>query len=76
MKKFTNELHAFQLIIYEYLKLNVNKDGSNLIDTLEEIKEGFESVPERIHETYSNLNDIERIEVIHFFTKYIMRLNQ
>jgi hypothetical protein len=76
MKKFVNELHAFQLMIYEYLKQKVSEDGSNLIDTLVEIEEAYESVPERYHETYSNLNHIERIEVIHFFTKYIMRKNQ
>lgn len=76
MKKFAKELHVFQLMIYEFLKENVNEDGSNLIETLEEIKEGFESVPEKIYETYSSLNHIEIIEVIHFFTKHIMRKNQ
>lgn len=72
MKKFVNELDAFQLMIYEYLNKAVqNKD--NLVTALMEIEEGFEIVPEKIFKTYSSMKSIERVELIHFFTKYIMR---
>lgn len=77
MKKFAKELHVFQLMIYEYLKSNAgHDDGENFMNTLMEIEEGFESVPENIYNTYQNLKPIERIEVIHFFTKYLMRKNK
>lgn len=75
MKKFANELDNFQLTVYEYLKKEVNEDGSNMITILNEIEDGFLCVPDNICETYSTLNQIQRIEVMHFFTKYIMRKN-
>lgn len=41
-----------------------------------EVEEAFEVVPENIHDTYISLSSIERIEVIHFFTKYLLRKNK
>ena len=76
MKKFANELNVFQLRVYEYLKQEGTDDGSNLIDNLGEIKEGCEYVPDSVYESYARLSEIERIEIIHFFTKHIMRKNQ
>lgn len=73
MKKFANELDSFQLMIYEYFKKETVHDGDNFMGNLMEIEEGFESVPENIYNTYQQLKPIERIEVIHFFTKYLMR---
>lgn len=73
LKKFANELSTFQLMIYEYFKKETDLDGYTFKDILDEIEDGFESVPEKIYNTYQQLNPIERVEVIHFFTKYLMR---
>ena len=43
------------------------------MDILIEIEEGFEYIPDDIYNAFLNLNSIERIEVIHFFTKYIIK---
>lgn len=76
MKKFANELDTFQLMIYEYFKSKSgHDDGDNFMGTLMEMEEGFECVPDNIYNVYQNLSPIERIEVIHFFTKYLMRKN-
>ncbi|SPU37938.1 Uncharacterised protein [Lysinibacillus capsici] len=73
MKKFVNELNVFQLILYKYLKTNVNWDGSNLISILLEIEEGHECIPDKTYEAFMNITAIERVEVIHLFSKYILK---
>ena len=73
MSELVKEMHTFQRMIYEYLKKEVNDDGINLMDILIEIEEGFEYIPDDIYNAFLNLNSIERIEVIHFFTKYIIK---
>lgn len=76
MKKFLNELDSSQLTIYEYFKRVTVKDGDNFKDVLNELDEAFEHVPDNIYNTYNGLNPLERIEVIHFFTKYLMKKNK
>ena len=73
LNKLVKEMHIFQRIIYEYLKKEVNDDGINFMDILIEIEEGFEYIPDDIYNAFSSLSSIERIEVIHFFTKYIIK---
>lgn len=64
-------------MIYEYFKKKAgHDDGDNFMGTLMEVEEGFESVPENIYNTYQQLKPIERIEVMHFFTKYLMKNNK
>lgn len=60
MKKFVNELDAFQLLIYEYLKKAVQNED-NLVTALMEIEEGFEIVPEKIYNAYSSMKPIEKV---------------
>lgn len=75
MKNFLNELSSHQLSIYEYLKSELTDDGENLISIFNEIEEGYDSVPERVHISFMNMRPVERVEVIHFATRYIMRKN-
>ncbi|QDX94690.1 hypothetical protein EEL30_21865 [Brevibacillus laterosporus] len=75
MKKFVNELAPKQKKIYDYITSNVTDDGSDLIGLLEEVSEYYEAVPEHICEYYTELKEIEKIEVIHFVTRYILRKN-
>lgn len=75
MKKYVNELNECQLIIYEYLKKNVTNNGTNLIDTLMELNDSYETTPDNVYRAYQSINDIEVVEVIHFFTRYLMRKN-
>ena len=75
MKQFLNELNLSQLAIYKHLKEVTTDDGSNFKENLVEMEEDYESVSERISSIYNSLSDIEKIEVIHFFTKYLMKKN-
>jgi hypothetical protein len=76
MKKHLYELNSLQVSIYEYLKSVVTQDGGNFKDLLTEMEEGFDIIPDRIYNIYQSLNPIERIETIHFFTRYLMKKNK
>ncbi len=45
------------------------------ISGLKEVSEYYEAVPEHICEYCAELKEIEKIEVIHFVTRYILRKN-
>lgn len=73
MKRYLKELNSSQLTIYEYFKRTSTECGDNFKNILMEIEEGFESVPDKVYNIYQHLNSIERIEIIYFFTKYLLR---
>lgn len=73
MKKFAKELSVSQSIVYEYLKKVTTNDAENFIDNLMELNDSFECIPERVYNSYKSLNAIELVEVIHFFSKYLLR---
>lgn len=76
MKKFVNELSTSQSILYEYLnRVASHDDGINFIESLTELNDSFECVPEKVYNSYTSLSSIEIVEVIHFFTKYLLRKN-
>ncbi|MBG9730808.1 hypothetical protein ABD87_15055 [Lysinibacillus sphaericus] len=75
MKKYLNELDSSQLTIYEYFKRVTTQDGDNFKNVLMEVEEGFENVTDNVYNAYQSLNSVERIEVIHFFTKYLLKKN-
>ncbi|WP_064199051.1 hypothetical protein [Brevibacillus brevis] len=75
MKKFVNELSPEQSKVYTFITKNVTDDGGNIIEILLEVSEWYESIPEKISDCYGSLSEIEKIEVIHFVTRYILKKN-
>ena len=73
-EKIRQRIRCISVMIYEHLKKAVQNED-NLVTALMEIEEGFEIVPEKIYSAYSSIKPIEKVELIHFFTKYIMRKN-
>lgn len=73
MKKFLYQLDASQRRVYQYIKSEVTYEGDNLIGILTELDEGFQSIPDVVYEAYCKMNSIEKVEVIHFISKHILK---
>ena len=72
MKKFTTELSDDQGVVYRYLIKDVGT-GLSLVETLQMIEEQYECITEHVSDCFARLTSIEKVEVIHFVTKNILR---
>lgn len=70
--RYVKDLTMEQLVVYNYLQKEI-ADGMNLIDLIHETDEAFDSIPEKVTDTFSNLNDKEKIEVIYFASRYALK---
>lgn len=75
MKKFTTELSDCQGKVYYFLIKNTYKTGLAFVELLNELDGGSFTIPDTIYKSYTELTEVEKVEVIYFVSKHFLRKN-
>lgn len=73
-RRIFKDMNDEQQHVFIFLLKKVEPDGEDLVEWLQHVQSGDDSVDTATFHSYQRLTPVEFLEVVHFVTKHLLKL--